>query len=274
MSQGACVVKCPSMYTLKVVEGVPSCVVKDSNGATITSFGLTSVAPMTGGGPSGAIRGTSYIKWGADFVDAYDKFTQDLALANALVERTSRKDQLFDALQAAENARGTPGGETAYENARVAYYTLTKGEGWAETEKERIAQTQAQPIIDGLVSQYRNLQAKQTEQASTIQVINGLQDKVLTVKDDLAFSVRTFQKQVDNIKNQINIDKKNQADATKATVSWIEVVLNWMIAIATLVCIFLLLRYFSRPLMVQRKPDGVAKFFDLFEPRQPPPPRV
>jgi hypothetical protein len=229
---------------------------------------------MTGGGPSGAIRGTSYIKWGADFVDAYDKFTQDLALANALVERTSRKDQLFDALQAAENARGTPGGETAYENARVAYYTLTKGEGWAETEKERIAQTQAQPIIDGLVSQYRNLQAKQTEQASTIQVINGLQDKVLTVKDDLAFSVRTFQKQVDNIKNQINIDKKNQADATKATVSWIEVVLNWMIAIATLVCIFLLLRYFSRPLMVQRKPDGVAKFFDLFEPRQPPPPRV
>jgi hypothetical protein len=63
-----------------------------------------------------------------------------------------------------------------------------------------------------------NQKAKQTEQASTIQVINGLRDKVLTVKDDMAFSVRTFQKQVDNIKNQINIDKKNQVDATKATV--------------------------------------------------------
>jgi len=228
---------------------------------------------MAGGGPSGAIRGTSYINWGADFVDAYNKFTQDLALANAIVGRTTRRDQLFDALQAAENARGTPAGEDAYQSARIAYYTLTQGEGWAETEKERIAQTKAQPIIDGLVSQYNNLKAKQTEQASTIQVINGLRDKVLTVKDDMAFSVRTFQKQVDNIKNQINIDKKNQVDATKATVSWIEVVLNWMIAIATLVCIFLLLRYFSRPL-IRRRPDSLAGLFDLFGPRMAQPPRV
>ena len=269
MSQGACVVKCPTMYTLQVVEGVPSCVAKDSNGATITSFGLTSVAPETDDG----LSGTSYINWGPNFVDAYDTFTQDLAVANATVGTTTRRQQLFNALQAAENARGTPAGEDAYQSARVAYYTATQGDGWAETEKERVAQTKAQPIIDGLVSQYNNLKAKQTEQASTIQVINGLRDKVLTVKDDMAFSVRTFQKQVDNIKNQINIDKKNQVDATKATVSWIEVVLNWMIAIATLVCIFLLLRYFSRPL-IRRRPDGLAGLFDLFGPRMEQPQRV
>jgi hypothetical protein len=210
-------------------------------------------------------------------VDAYDTFTQDLALANATVGTTTRREQLFNALQAAENARGTPAGEDAYQSARVAYYTLTQGDGWAETERERIAQTKAQPIIDGLVSQYNNLKAKQTEQASTIQVINGLRDKVLTVKDDMAFSVRTFQKQVDNIKNQINIDKKNQVDATKATVSWIEVVLNWMIAIATLVCIFLLLRYFARSRPVRRDYGPYAPFDMWGRPpaaAAPPPPRV
>ena len=273
MSQGACVVKCPTMYTLQVVEGVPSCVAKDSNGATITSFGLTSVAPET----DDSLSGTSYINWGPNFVDAYDTFTQDLALANATVGTTTRREQLFNALQAAENARGTPAGEDAYQSARVAYYTLTQGDGWAETERERIAQTKAQPIIDGLVSQYNNLKAKQTEQASTIQVINGLRDKVLTVKDDMAFSVRTFQKQVDNIKNQINIDKKNQVDATKATVSWIEVVLNWMIAIATLVCIFLLLRYFARSRPVRRDYGPYAPFDMWGRPpaaAAPPPPRV
>ena len=80
ISQGACVVKCPTMYTLQVVEGVPSCVAKDSNGATITSFGLTSVAPMT----DNSLSGTSYINWGPNFVDAYDTFTQDLAVANSM----------------------------------------------------------------------------------------------------------------------------------------------------------------------------------------------
>lgn len=210
---------------------------------------------------------------------AIDKFNTDKAVADAGIASSVRISTAFNALQAAENARGTPAGEEAYERARIAYYTMTAPNpvAWAETERERIAQTKAQPIIDGLVSQYNNLKAKQTEQASTIQVINGLRDKVLTVKDDMAFSVRTFQKQVDNIKNQINIDKKNQVDATKATVSWIEVVLNWMIAIATLVCIFLLLRYFARTSPV-RRPDGPYMPFDMWgrppAAAAPPPPRV
>jgi len=278
----SCVVRCPESegYYLKSSGQVLSCSYRTD--PTI-QFALTTAPIYMAGGQESPdhpvlMANDGYRKLPDALKQAYQKAIDDFntkkAVADAGIANDVKVSNAFAALQAAEDARGTPAGETAYENARVAYYTLTKGEGWAETEKERIAQTQAQPIIDGLVSQYRNLQAKQAEQASTIQVINGLQDKVLTVKDDLAFSVRTFQKQVDNIKNQINIDKKNQADATKATVSWIEVVLNWMIAIATLVCIFLLLRYFSRPLMVQRKPDGIAKFFDLFEPRQPPPPRV
>jgi len=171
-----------------------------------------------------------------------DDFNAKKAVADAGIDHDVKIATAFTALQAAENARGTQGGETAYENARVAYYTLTKGDSWVNEEKQRIANTEAQPVIDGLVSQYTNLQAKRAEQASTIQVINGLKDKVLTVKDDLAFSVRTFQKQVDTIKNQINIDKKNQVEAVKAKSSWVNTVLNWMIAITTILCIILLIR--------------------------------
>jgi len=194
---------------------------------------------------------------------AIDDFNSKKAVADAGISKDVQISTAFAALQAAENARGTPAGETAYENARVAYYTLTQGDAWVETEKQRIANTEAQPVIDGLVSQYTNLQAKRAEQASTIQVINGLRDKVLTVKDDLAFSVRTFQKQVDNIKNQINIDKKNQAEAAQATSSWVNTVLNWMIAIATLLCIILLIRRFTRSEVPIRPPreDPFAGFF-------------
>jgi len=275
----ACVVRCPETegYYLKSAGQVLSCSYRSD--PTI-QFVLTT-APIyfandqskTGEPPIPS--NISYTALPTDRQPAYktaiDKFNADKAVADAGIASSVRVSTAFNALQAAENARGTPAGETAYQNARIAYYTMTQPnpEAWAETERERIAQTKAQPIIDGLVSQYNNLKTKQTEQASTIQVINGLQDKVLTVKDDLAFSVRTFQKQVDNIKNQINIDKKNQVDATKATVSWIEVVLNWMIAITTFVCILLLLRYFSRAAMVRRR-DGLSGLFDLFGPRMPP----
>ena len=246
MSQGACVVKCPSTYTLQVVSGVPSCVMKSPSGEVITSFGLTSVPPMAGGGPSGAIRNTSYVTWGADFVNAYKDFTEKLAVADAAVSKTTAADTAYRALMKAENARGTPAGESAYETARLAYYTLTQGDSWIEQEKTRIGNIQAQPIMNGLISQYQSLTERKNQQQQTIDVINGLKDKVLSVKDDLSFSVNTFQKQVEAIKNQINKDKKVQSETIQATTSWVDTFLNWTIAIATIVCIFMLVRRFTR----------------------------
>ena len=175
-----------------------------------------------------------------------ERFNSAMAVSEARVSNDVRISTAFSALQAAENARGTPAGENAYEQARIAYYTLTQGDSWLGQEEVRIANTDAQPVVDGVVSQYTGLQTKRTQQQSTIEVINGLKDKVLSVKDDLAFSVNTFQKQVDAIKNQINIDKKDQADAAKVASSWIDVVLNWIIAITTIICIVMLARRYMR----------------------------
>lgn len=241
---GLCVVSCTDSYTL-VMNGVqPTCVLKGANGGTVASFPLTSVSPVVGVRSSTSYTTTG---WPLAFGNAYNDFVRDKALAAASVDSISKKDAAFAALQTAENARdGTQPLEQAYEKARVAYYTLTSGDQWVQQEKTRIGSAEAQPVIDGLISQYRALQTKRAQQQSTMDVINGLKDKVLSVKDDLSFSVNTFQKQVDAIKNQINIDKKNQVDAVKATASWVESVLNWLIAIATIVCIVLLVRRLTR----------------------------
>ena len=245
LAQGACVVKCPSTYTLQVVDGIPSCVMKNTTGRVIASFGLTSVLPMTPGGPSGTLRGRSYTAFPADFKNAYNDFTQKLAVANSSVDRNTATETAFAALQTAENARGTPAGESAYEAARIAYYTLTKGDAWLADEQTRIANTEAQPVIDNLVAQYTALHAKNTQQQSTIEVINGLKDRVLSVKDDLAFSVNTFQRQVEVVKNQINMDRKAKEVEAAAASSWVDSVLNWLIAIITIVCIVLIIRRFT-----------------------------
>jgi hypothetical protein len=219
---------------------------KSQTGGVIASFGLTSVPPMAGGGPSGAIRNTSYVKWGADFVSAYNDYNRDLATANAAAGVANQQAIAFLNLQTAENARGTPGGESAYERARVAYYTLTQGDTWLEQEKTRIANTEAQPIVDNYVAQYNGIQEKKNQQQSTIDVVNGVRDKILTVKDDLKYSVSTFQKQIGDIKNQINKNKIEQSQSIAAASSWVDTFLNWVIALATLAAIILLVRRFYK----------------------------
>jgi membrane-associated HD superfamily phosphohydrolase len=193
-------------------------------------------------GPTGAIRGTSYVNWGPDFRNAYNDFTRDHALANSILGRTTAKDQLFTALQTAENARDTA--PDAYQAARTAYYTLVNGSAWVEQEKDRIANVEAQPIVDGYVARYNDIQAKKNQQRSTIEVVDGVRDKILTVKDDLVFSVSTFQKQIDDIRNQINKNKAKQSQTIAAASSWVDTFLNWVIALVTLVAIVLLGRKF------------------------------
>ena len=246
----ACVLPCPEPkgYHLTANGAVLSCTYTAD--PTI-SVPLTSTPMyMTGGEP-----GAPQIPHGASYEDLpnkdiyqqeVDRFDAALVVADAKIDKELKITTAFKSLQDAENARGTPAGELAYETARIAYYTLTKGDSWINDEQARVAATEAQPVVDNMVAQYRDLNAKRTQQQSTIEVINGLKDKVLSVKDDLGFSVKTFQKQVDAIRNQINIDKKNQAEVLQATTSWVDVVLNWLIAIVTIICIVMLVRRFSR----------------------------
>jgi hypothetical protein len=232
----ACIVKCPTTYTSKILDGVPSCVMMHpTKNEVLVSFGLTSVPPFTGTGTPG----------GPAFTSAYNDYTAALAVADARAGSANRESVAFSNLMTAENARGSTGGEEAYQAARVAYYTLTKGDSWIQEEKARIANTDAQPIVNSLASQYRSLTDRKDQQTRTIDVINGLKDKVLSVKDDLSFSVNTFQRQVDAIKNQINKDKKVRSETIEATTSWVDTFLNWVIAIATIVCIVMLVRRFT-----------------------------
>jgi hypothetical protein len=241
------------MYTSKILDGVPSCVMMNpTKNEVLASFGLTSVPPFTGTGTPG----------GPAFTSAYADYTAALATADAKVGSANRQSIAFSNLMAAENARGSTGGEAAYQAARVTYYTLTKGDAWIQEEKERVANTDAQPVVNTLASQYRNLVERKNQQTRTIDVINGLKDKVLSVKDDLTFSVNTFQRQIDAVKNQINKDKKVQSDTIEATTSWVDTFLNWTIAIATIVCIFMLVRRLTRggPSVLEKLKTDAALF--------------
>ena len=173
-----------------------------------------------------------------------DRFANDIAVADEKINKDLKLNTAFRALQDAENARDKA--PDAYQTARVAYYTLLKGDTWVNEEKNRVANAEAQPVINNFLDKYRSLQYTRSRQQAVIDSMNNVKESVLGVKDDLDFSVSNFQKHIEDIKNQINKDKRDQDIQLSKATTWIEVLLNWLIALASLIAIFFLGRYLMR----------------------------
>lgn len=239
----ACVLPCPTakQYALTINGNSLVCTYAGDSKITVP---LMPVPMYVAGGRGGNPANASYTSLPNREVykAEIDRFAQALAVADANINNEIKVLTAFTALQQAENARDTA--PDAYQAARTAYYTLTKGQNWIEQEKTRIANVEAQPIVNGYVARYNDIQAKKNQQQSTIEVVNGVRDKILTVKDDLVFSVSTFQKQISDIKNQINKNRVKQAQTIAAASSWVDTFLNWVIALVTLIAIVLLGRRF------------------------------
>ena len=172
------------------------------------------------------------------------RFNDAIAVADANIDKSTKISTAFNKLQAAENARDEA--PDAYQTARVAYYTLVKGDTWLNEEKNRVANAEAQPVINNLLDKYKNLQYTRSRQQAVIDSMNNVKESVLGVKDDLDFSVSNFQKHLEDIKNQINKDKRDQDIQLSKATTWTEVLLNWLIALSTLMAIYFLVRYLMR----------------------------
>ena len=64
------------------------------------------------------------------------------------------------------------------------------------------------------------------EQQKTIDVINGLKDKVLSLKDDFKYSVNTFGDQLEKVKVQLNMENRSREKERDNTWTWVDLILN------------------------------------------------
>jgi len=238
---GSCVVPCPAQknYELQVGgNGVLSCVYAADKTISVP---LLPVPAIQKPGPPFSYK---ELPNSLIYENELKRFSDAIAVTDANIDKQIRINAAFKKLQDAENARDTA--PDAYQNARVAYYTLVKGDTWVNEEKNRIANTEAQPVINDLIGKYQTIKYRRSQQQAVIDSMNNVKESVISVKDDLGFSVSNFKRQIEDIKNQINKDKREQSvELIKAT-TWIEVLLNWLIALASLIAIFFLVRYLSR----------------------------
>lgn len=238
---GACVIPCPAQknYELRVGDkGVLSCVY---TGDTSISVPVLPVPAVQKQGPPFSYK---ELPNASVYQTEIDRFSAAFAVADANVSKVVKIKTAYDALQLAENARDQS--PDAYQQARIGYYTLVKGDKWIEEERQRIANVEAQPVINNLVAKHDDLNNRIGQQKSTIEVVNGVKDKVLSVEDDLQYSVSAFQKQIGNVRNQMNMDKKKQIETAAQASSWVDSLLNWLIALTTIIAIFFVARYIIR----------------------------
>jgi len=243
-----CIVECPSAKGFEVTsDNGYSCVYKEDRAINFP-LKLTPIyyperdlaaTPEGGTVPLYTRQGPKSYKTlpnASVYKEAILDFNEKFTVAMGKVDKEKQTRTAFANLQAAEDVRDQS--PDAYEKARIAYYTLTKGDSWLNDEQKRVANTDAQPIVDNYLNAYSNIVSLKDQQQQTIDAVNGVKDNVIGVTDDMRFSVASFEKQLTEIKNQIEVDKKKKVVEVATYSSWFDLIMNILIALVTCVAIF------------------------------------
>jgi len=237
-----CTSKCPQDkgWEVRFVEGAMNCVyVADPKFRVRMNMVPMVIAPSDKPSPSFTTLQNKEV-----YNQEFTRFNNEFTVVNGQIDAQTKLNNAFKTLQDAENVRDQA--PDAYNQARVAYYTLLKGDTWINEEKNRIAQSEAQPVVNEYVNRY-SIAANQSNQTrSTISLVNSVKDKMLSIQDDMQYSVDAFQRQVADIKNQINIERHKKEEEMVNGGDWIEILLNFVIVFALIAAIFYVYKAVTR----------------------------
>lgn len=250
---GGCVAQCPTDkgFEQRMVNTQPQCVYKADPTRTV-SLQPMEYATFSWGQPGQpppaaptleSLRTTQPDKH-ARYIAEQTRVNEQITILLAAIDKDTKLANAFRELQTAENARDTA--PTAYQQARTNYYTLLKGDDWKLEEQERIARSEVDPEIARYRSAYREVNARTYQQQKTLDIINGLKQNVLTIKDDFKYSVDTLQRQLGKLRDQIVYDKRKREIQSKDNL-WdiLDRVLNYLIVAVLLFAIWKLYGVFS-----------------------------
>ena len=176
----------------------------------------------------------------APFTTERDRFRQELTTLYANIGKDQKIADAFKDLQAAENARDQSPG--AYQTARTAYYTLVKGPEWINEERTRIGAAEVAPEVEKYRTAVDAVSVRTQEQQKTIDIVNGIKDKVLSLKDDFKYSVNTFSDQLEKVKIQLNMENRSRTEEMDTTWTWVDVGLNALLVSVLLYAVYMFAR--------------------------------
>lgn len=235
-----CVVTCPAADNLenRVVNGEHRCVYTGDQ----TKFFVLKMAPSVQLAATDPEPTIDWIKTNRPnqypaVKSALDDFTNKKAGLMTTISKDQQIATSFRALQTAENARAQA--PDAYQAARTAYYTLTQGQGWLAAERSRLLNAEVLPAVSSYIQSINDVTQRKAQQDTTKSVVGTVQSKLISLKDDFKSTTATLTKQVDALKNQIEIEKRQAVVQQQQTYDWI---VNLVLVVLLVVVAFLLVR--------------------------------
>lgn len=238
-----CVVECPTVdgFDLRIIGQQPVCAYRENPSVNVPLKVVPGIVARNGK-PTPTLEQLKQQDPRAYevFMDAKAEFEKRYPVIKAALTRDAQLRDAFKELQQAENTSDRS--PQAYQDARIRYYTLLRGESWLNEERNRIAQTEAMPKIVGYLQNYTDMSTRLDQQRRTLDIVRGVKDKLLSLKDDFAYTTNTFAKQIGELKNQIEIEKRQSRAEKQDLVSWIGVGLNALIVLLTIVAVLVVMR--------------------------------
>jgi len=257
----SCVMACPPTYDIKMKDGAQQCVNKVDQDASVHLIAQSAVLRPINDSSMFSIQDLKTTDQ-----DAYARYTAEQSRFNDELEaadsRVSRQAQVDAAARDVLASGGTD------EAKNAAYRALATDPNAMDV----LYDNQIKKDVSRFVSEYQFLNTQTLQQQQTLDIVNSVKDNIGTVKDDMAFSVSTFQDQIKTIQNQININRKTQTQALDYG-KWIGVALNVFIVLGLLFLIFSVGRRAFRGSVSSTPgtgapppslPPSASSFFDAF----------
>ena len=246
-----CVMPCPTErgYERRNTNGGFQCVYR-ADTRYATTLNTVSAAVFTGSTLQDLQKedGRAY----SEFVKERDRFVNEIIIMDEKIGKETKLKDAFQRLQDAENARDKA--PDAYQQARATYYILREGEGWKEREKERLLKSDIEPKARQFEDTKQKALQQYETQRKTVDVVNGLKDRVLSIKDELKYAANTFKEQLDKVQDAINRERRGRTQETKVSFfDWLDTILNIVIIGALLYVIYIIYRKY----MAMPKPTAV-----------------
>ena len=243
--QGACVRKCPTAnFEFLMDNNQPRCVSKVDRTKVVNLIPVSALVQE----PGKPLPTMQSLRQSDPSRFAAFKTEEDRAYAEMLVialemDKQKQIDDAFKKLQQAENVRDKS--PEAYGQARVNYYSMTQGPEWVEGEKERVSKVEVDPEISKYRMSFDSLKSRQQNQQRTQDIMNSVKEGVLTLKDDFKYTTNIFKEQIDNLKNQINMERRGREKPTSEGgdfYKWVDALLNLFIIAGLIYAVFVFWR--------------------------------
>ena len=143
-----------------------------------------------------------------------------------------------------ENKEQDPAG---YEKARIAYYTLLNGQGWLQSEKQRIAKQEVEPLLTRYRTKYNALKSEKQSQ----KVFVNLQSLLKTQEESDLADNSFFKKQLEKEKSQTDVLNRLNSLQPGSTssfsfLSYVSIIIDFVIFLLALVVLYLVFSKFSK----------------------------